>query len=152
MLKKSPNPNNAVEEIPIPTGKLSFRDYIQHGISRSRLQDGEYHAQIIGIQFIQNETDPEKDHLRLEIQLDFDSRVIVENRFASGYFLFERQIKEQLDLADTSLPVSELLSTIKNQPIKIWLKTQIGKDGRTYQNVHFAKPEVSDDEEEMPKF
>ena len=147
---KITNPKNAVEEITIPTGKLSFRDYIQYGVSRSRLQDGEYRAQITGIQFVQHETDPEKDHLRLEIQLDFDSRVIVENRFASGYFLFERQVKEQLGLADTTLPVPELLSTIKNQPIKIWLKTQAGKDGRTYQNVHFARP--SDDEEEMPKF
>lgn len=155
MLKKekTPNPQNAVvEEITIPTGKLSFRDYIQHGISRSRLQDGEYHAQIVGIRFVQHETDPEKDYLRLEIQLDFDSRVIVENRFASGYFLFERQIKEQLGLADTSLPVPDLLATIKNQPIKIWLKTQAGSNGRVYQNLHFAKPEVSDDEEEMPKF
>ena len=149
---KITNPNNAVEEIPIPTGKLSFRDYIQHGISRSRLQDGEYRAQIVGIRFVQHETDPEKDYLRLEIQLDFDNRIIVENRFASGYFLFERQVKEQLGLADTSLPVPDLLATIKNQSIKIWLKTQAGNNGRVYQNLHFAKPEVSDDEEEMPKF
>ena len=149
---KTPNPKNAVEET-IPTGKLSFRDYIQHGLSRSRLQDGEYHAQIIGISFIQHETDPEKDHLRLEIQLDFDQRVIVENRFSTGYFLFERQIKEQLELADTSLPVPDLLAAIKFQPIKIWLKTQAGSNGRTYQNVHFAKPEDSTDTDtEAPKF
>ena len=149
---KAPNPKNAVEEMPLPTGKLSFRDYIQRGLSRSRLQDGEYHAQIIGISFIEHETDPEKDHLRLEIQLDFDQRVIVENRFVTGYFLFERQIKEQLELADTTLPVPDLLAAIKNQPIKIWLKTQAGSNGKVYQNVHFAKPEDSTDTEEMPKF
>lgn len=151
---KITNPKNAVEEMPLPTGKLSFRDYISFGISRSRLQDGEYPAQIIGISFIQHETDPEKDHLRLEIQLDFDSRVIVENRFASGYFLFERQIKEQLGLADTTLPVPDLLATIKNQPIKIWLKTQAGSNGKTYQNLHFAKPIETETDEtgEIPKF
>jgi hypothetical protein len=149
---KAPNPKNAVEEIPIPTGKLSFRDYIQHGLSRSRLQDGEYNAQIIGISFIPHETDPEKDHLRLEIQLDFDSRIIVENRFASGYFLFERQIKEQLGLADTTLPVADLLTAVKNQPIKIWLKTQTGSNGKTYQNLHFAKPEEASTDTEVPKF
>jgi len=147
---KAPNPNNAAEEI--PTGKLSFRDYIQHGMSRCRLQDGEYHAQIVGVRFVPHETDPDKDYLRLEIQLDFDNRIIVENRFASGYFLFERQIKEQLGLADTTLPVPDLLETIQFQPIKIWYKTQVGKDGRVYQNVHFAKPEPEETETEVPKF
>jgi len=143
---KNPNPNNAVEEI--PTGKLSFRDYIQHGVSRCRLQDGEYHAQIVGVRFVPHETDETKDYLRLEIQLEFDSRIIVENRFASGYFLFERQIKEQLGLADTTLPVPDLLEAIKFQPIKVWYKTQI-KDGRVYQNLHFARPA---DEEELPSY
>ncbi len=149
---KITNPKNAVEEMPLPTGKLSFRDYIKSGISRCRLQDGEYHAQIIQVKFVAHESDPDKDYLRLEIQLDFDGRVIVENRFASGYFLFERQIKEQLGLADTTLPVPDLLDTITFQPIKVWYKTQTGKDGRVYQNLHFAKPEVSDEAEEMPKF
>ncbi len=150
MLKK-PNPNNAVEEI--PTGKLSFRDYIQHGVSRCRLQDGEYEAQIVGVKFVPHETDPDKDYLRLEILLSFDNRVVVENRFASGYFLFERQIKEQLGLADVTLPVPDLLEAIKFQPIKVWYKTATAKDGRVYQNLHFARPEDSDDPAtETPKF
>ena len=149
---KTPNPKNAVEEGQVPTGKLSFRDYIQHGISRSRLQDGEYHAQIVGVKFMPHETDPTKDYLRLEIQLDFDSRVVVENRFISGYFLFEREIKEQLGLSDTTMNVPDLLETITFQPIKVWYKTQTGKDGKTYQNLHFAKPEEASTDTEAPKF
>ena len=150
---KITNPKNATEEgqIQIPS-KLSFRDYIQHGISRSRLQDGEYHAQIVGVKFVAHETDPNKDYLRLEIQLDFDQRVVVENRFISGYFLFEREIKEQLGLSDTTLPVPDLLEAITFQPIKVWYKTQTGKDGKVYQNLHFAKPVEDSTDTEVPKF
>jgi hypothetical protein len=149
---KITNPKNATEEgqIQIPS-KLSFRDYIQHGISRCRLQDGEYHAQIIGVKFVAHETDPNKDYLRLEIQLDFDQRVVVENRFISGYFLFEREIKEQLGLSDTTLPVPDLLEAIKFQPIKIWYKTT-QKDGKVYQNMYFSKPVEASTDTEVPKF
>lgn len=151
---KTPNPKNATEEeqIQIPS-KLSFRDYITTGVSRCRIQDGEYHAQIVGVKFVPHETDPTKDYLRLEIQLDFDSRVIVENRFISGYFLFEREIKEQLGLSDTTLPVPDLLEAIKFQPIKVWYKTQTSpKDGRTYQNLYFSKPVEDSTDTEAPKF
>lgn len=148
---KITNPKNATEEGQVPTGKLSFRDYISHGISRSRLQDGEYHAQIVNVRFVPHETDETKDYLRLEIQLDFDGRVVVENRFVSGYFLFEREIKEQLELSDTTINVPDLLDTITFQPIKVWFKTQT-KDGRVYQNMYFSKPVEDSTDTEAPKF
>lgn len=155
MLTKSqtPNPKNATEEGQVPTGKLSFRDYLVHGISRSIIKDGEYDAKIVNIQFMQHPTDPEKDYLRLEIQLDFDGRIVVENRFVSGYFIFEREIKIQLGLADTSMPVPDFLAAIKNQPIKVWYKSQLSaKDNRVYQNMHFAKPVEAPAATEAPAF
>lgn len=148
----TPNPNNAVEEGTQPTGKLSFRDYISIGTSLKAIVDGCYDAKIIALKFVPHATDPEKDYLRLEVQLA--DRVTVENRFVSGYFIFEREIKKQLGLSDVSMPVAELMTKILNQPIKIWYKSQKSlKDNRTYQNMYFAEPvEAPVASAELPKY
>jgi hypothetical protein len=135
----TPNPNNAVEEGTQPTGKLSFRDYITNGTSLKAIKDGKYPATIVATKFIKNDKDPEKDYLRLEIKLP--DRITVENRFTSGYFLFEREIKAQLGLADVSMPVPELLATIIGKPITVWFQTVVStKDNRKYQNMNFSEP------------
>jgi hypothetical protein len=133
------NPTNAVEEGTQPTGKLSFRDYINVGTSLKAIVDGVYDAVIINTKFVPNEKDPDKDYLRLEIQLP--DRVTVENRFVSGYFIFEREIKTQLGISDQSIPVPALLNAIIGQPIKVWYKTIVSpKDNRKYQNMSFSEP------------
>ena len=152
MLNKpnTPNPINATEEGVQPTGKLSFRDYMSVGISKNILRDGEYDAVIQAVKFVQDAKDPDKDYLRLEIKLP--DRITVENRFISGYFIFEREIKEQLGLADQTIPVPELMQKIVNVPLKIWLQSQVStKDKRTYQNMHFRKP-IETSTPEIPKF
>jgi hypothetical protein len=149
---KPVNPNNAVEEGNQPTGKLSFRDYIAVGTSLKAINDGCYDAKIISTKFMPHPTDPEKDYLRLEIQLP--DRITVENRFVSGYFIFEREIKAQLNLSDSTLPVSELLTLILNKPIKVWYQTVVSaKDNKRYQNLSFSEPiKPVTTSSEVPKF
>jgi hypothetical protein len=147
------NPNNAVEEGQEPTGKLSFRDYLTVGMSLKAIVDGEYPAKVIATKFVANDKDPEKDYLRLEIQLP--DRIVVENRFVSGYFIFEREIKVQLGISDQTLPVPEFLSLIIGKPIKVWYKTVVStKDNKKYQNMSFSEPlpDPAATLTEIPKF
>jgi hypothetical protein len=152
--KNVPNPNNSTEEGTQPTGKLSFRDYISVGVSFKAIKDGCYNAVIKAIKFIQHPTDQEKDYLRLEIQLpDCDNRITVENRFVSGYFIFEREIKAQLGISDQSMPVPELLAYIIEKPIKVWYNTVTStKDNKKYQNMSFSEPVTPPASTEVPKF
>jgi hypothetical protein len=150
-----PNPNNNAPEVTEgqqPTGKLSFREYMTVGVSKCLLKDGKYPAKIIAAKFVQDEKDETKDYLRLEIQLA--DRIVVENRFVSGYFIFEREIKIQLGMQDKTLPVGELMSEIQNKDINIWYKTQVStKDNRSYQNMYFSEPvEAPVAATEPPKF
>jgi hypothetical protein len=153
---KTPNPNNAADptEGQQPTGKLSFRDYMTLGKSLKAIKDGVYNAMIKTTKFVSNDKDPDKDYLRLEINLpDADNRIVIENRFVSGYFIFEREIKAQLGISDQTIPVPELLAYIVDKPIKVWYSTiTSAKDNRKYQNMSFSEPVAAPETTETPKF
>lgn len=140
-------PINANEEAQV-LQRQTLRDYIQNGISKSALKDGEYEAVIANLFFVQNAEDQTKDYLRIELKLP--DRILVENRFQGGYFLFERQVKEQLGMLDETLPVLELLQTLIGKTVKIWLSTVI-VNGRTYQNISFAAP-ITETTTDIPSF
>ena len=132
-----------------PVTRQSLEDFYRSGVSLPQLKDQEYPAQIIGHQYVPPKAGSApgaEGYIRLDIKLP--DRQINDNRFSAGFAVFLNEIKEQLGMQDSTVPVQDLLNTILGQPIKLWI-SHVVVDGKTYRNVNFkapaAPPKTTDD-------
>jgi len=163
--------------VPTNSSRASLKDHLLFGMSLPKLKEGEItNVKLLPFEIIANDNGEPIDavyvgsrksliveppatplnpnptsYVRLELQLQ--DRVIIDNKFTTGFAIFESHIKEQLKLDDEPIPVLELLDKLTTTPFSIWISYAM-INGKTYRNINYLPPivqtvaEVADDDED----
>ncbi len=152
----TPAPQNAAPQAtanPVTNTAMSFRDFYHHGIALAKLATGEHQAILQAHRWVEPTNLKDQPYVRLELKLE--DRVIVDNRFETGFQIMVNQVKKQLGWEDRTVSIQELLAHLMNNPFKIWISYTV-INGMEYRNVNYIPPKVSQEtlednvDEEVP--
>lgn len=139
---------------PVTNTTVSFRDFYQQGVALAKLSAGEHQAILKGHRWVEPTNLKDAPYVRLELSLK--DRIIVDNRFETGFQIFINQIKKQLGWEDRSVTVQEILSHMMSNPFRVWISYTV-INNQEYRNVNYIPPkpvaqETPDDnaDEEVP--
>lgn len=120
-------------------GEFSLSEYFKSGISLAELKEGEYPAKVLSFKLV-DATENSPEYVRIDLQLP--DRVTNDNRFSTGFRIFESQIKKQLGIEDTELSIPDLMQHVLTQEeIKVWVsyyRDPVTK--RQYRNFNYIAP------------
>ena len=153
-----PAPQNAAPQTtanPVTNTTVSFRDFYHQGIALAKLTPGEHSAILQAHRWVEPTNLKDAPYVRLELKLE--DRVIVDNRFETGFQIFVNHIRKQLGWEDRSVSIQEILAHLMTEPFKVWVSYAI-VDNVEYRNVNYIPPKPvtqetpTDDEadEEVP--
>lgn len=137
MVKNQTEDNVLITQPQATSGKQSLADFYKTGMSLSRLTDGMYPATLQAHMLVEPTQPDANPYVRLELKLA--DRVIIDNRFEQGFAIALDQVKQQLDIADQNIPVSELLDSLKETNFNIWV-SYADVEGKTYRNISYIAP------------
>lgn len=155
----TPAPQNAAPTTqatanPVTNTAMSFRDFYHHGVALAKLATGEHTAVLQAHRWVEPTNLKDQPYVRLELKLE--DRIIVDNRFETGFQIFINHIKKQLGWEDRNVSIQEILSYLMSNPFKIWI-SYATVDNQEYRNVNYIPPkpvtqETTDDnaDEEVP--
>lgn len=126
-------------DLPITNAKQGFKDFFTKGISLHELKDGAYPAKLKSATFVDADAkNPNsKPYVRLELQLP--DRIIIDNRFETGFGLFEQHIKKQLNIQDQDIAIPDLMLMLTTTEFKVWISHVI-IEGKSYRNINYLAP------------
>lgn len=138
----TPAPRNAAPTAqatanPVTNTAVSFRDFYHHGIALAKLATGEHQAILQAHRWVEPTNLKDQPYVRLELKLE--DRIIIDNRFETGFQIFVNQVKKQLGWEDRSVTIQELLSYLMNNPFKIWISYTV-INGAEYRNINYIPP------------
>lgn len=141
----TPAPQNAAPTAqatanPVTNTAMSFRDFYHRGIALAKLATGEHQAILQAHKWIEPTNLKDQPYVRLELKLG--DRVIVDNRFETGFQIMVNQVKKQLGWEDRTVSIQELLAHLMNNPFKIWVSYTV-INGAEYRNINYIPPKVS---------
>lgn len=121
----------------------SLEAFFHSGVSLHKLQAGDYGAKIHNATIVSaNTSDPNsKPYVRVELQLLDDGRIIVDNRFQTGFQIMIDQLKTQLGMDSLDIAVQDLIAHCKQHSFRVWITYQEVED-KTYRNVNYREPKV----------
>ena len=154
----TPAPQNAAPQAtanPVTNTAMSFRDFYHQGVALAKLTPGEHQAILQAHRWVEPKTIKDEPYVRLELKLE--DRVIVDNRFETGFQIFVNHIKKQLGWEDRNVTIQELMSYLMSNPFKVWI-SYATINNQEYRNVNYIPPKpvtqetLPDDEadEELP--
>lgn len=153
----TPAPQNAAPQTtanPVTNTAMSFRDFYHQGVALAKLTAGEHQAILQAHRWIEPANLKDQPYVRLELKLE--DRIIVDNRFETGFQIFINHIKKQLGWENRSVSIQEILAHLMANPFKVWI-SYATVDNQEYRNVNYIPPkpvvqETPDDEadEEVP--
>lgn len=129
--KAKPKPTNA-------SGGLL--DFYNNGISLPKLKEGKYTGRIIKHEPQKPKSIDGQPFIRFEIQLP--DRVIVDNRFATGFQILLEQLKTQLNVEDQEIAVQDFLNSLLNKDLDIWISYAEVEGKGTYRNINYIPPQI----------
>lgn len=119
------------------SSKQSLIDFYRNGMSLSKLTDGQYQATLQAHTLVEPTLPDAKPYIRLELKLS--DRVIIDNRFDQGFQIALDHVKQQLGISDQTIPVSELLESLKETEFTIWVSYAV-INNNTYRNISYLAP------------
>lgn len=122
---------------PVTNATMSFRDFYQQGIALSKLIAGEHTAILQAHRWVEPVDLTSKPYVRLELKLT--DRVIVDNRFETGFQIFINHIKKQLGWEDRNVSIQEILTYLMSNSFKVWISYAV-VDNQEYRNVNYIPP------------
>jgi hypothetical protein len=154
----TPAPQNAAPTQaianPVTNTTVSFRDFYHQGVALAKLTPGEHSAILQAHKWVEPKTLKDEPYVRLELKLE--DRIIVDNRFETGFQIFINHIRKQLGWEDRNVSIQEILAHLMAEPFKVWISYAV-VDNTEYRNVNYIPPrpvvqETPDDEadEEVP--
>ncbi|MBP7177234.1 MAG: hypothetical protein KBA53_13595 [Thermoclostridium sp.] len=144
-------PNNAAAD---------FKSFYTNGVALPRLKENtEYKATLQAHKFVEPATINDKPYVRLELKLS--DRLVIDNRFQTGFQILINQMIRQYGWEDETHPVQEILSKMSSEEFSLWVSYVTGEDGRVYRNFNFLPPlaqkkveataaETEETEDELP--
>lgn len=129
-------PNNAAAD---------FKSFYTNGVALPRLKEcTEYKATLQAHKFVEPATINDKPYVRLELKLS--DRLVIDNRFQTGFQILINQMTRQYGWEDESHPVQEILAKMSSEEFSLWVSYVTGDDGRVYRNFNFLPPLQKKDE------
>ena len=122
------------------------------GNSHPPLEEGvAYTATLLTVEKVEGKT-PESSFIKFLYELE-DGRRVVDTRFPAGLNVFEREIRQQLDIEGV-VSVKELLEHMQNNSFNVWftfptVEKQNGSKG-VVRNMHYIKPPLPEKESDTP--
>jgi len=137
-----PAPQNAAPTAqakanPVTNTAISFRDFYHQGVALAKLTAGEHQAILQAHRWVEPTNLKDAPYVRLELKLD--DRVIVDNRFETGFQIFINHIKKQLGWEDRNVSIQEILAHLMAEPFKVWI-SYATVDNAEYRNVNYIPP------------
>lgn len=117
----------------------SLEAFFHNGVSLHKLKEGKYKAKMHNFALVPATTPEAKPYIRIELQLLEDGRIIVDNRFQTGFNIMIEQIKEQMGISDEDVAVQDLLNHCRTHQFTAWI-TYTEVEGKTYRNVSYRAP------------
>lgn len=139
---QTPAPQNAAPTAqatanPVTNTAMSFRDFYHQGVALAKLKTGEHQAILQAHRWVEPKTLKDEPYVRLELKLE--DRIIVDNRFETGFQIFINHIKKQLDWEDRSVSIQEIMAYLMSNPFKVWI-SYATVDNQEYRNVNYIPP------------
>lgn len=129
-------PNNAA---------VDFKSFYINGVTLPRLKENtEYKAILQAHKFVEPATINDKPYVRLELKLS--DRLVIDNRFQTGFQILISQMTRQYGWEDETHSVPEILSKMSSEEFSLWVSYATGEDGRVYRNFNFLPPLQKKDE------